>query len=163
MAQHSGIKFVKARHDVQRPGGKGKRRPLRGSALVDKAREVLNEWAQLSPDTHPLTLARLSRKLRVSRQALYSHGMDRELDRYKSLQHKQSPGPTQLPNRKSAEQRIADLTNQLISLQQKLDGWIEKWVGVEYNARMLGIDPDQIFAPAPGPQRAGVGRSTRRR
>jgi hypothetical protein len=134
-------------------GGKGKRRPLRQRALVEKARAVLFEWASLSPETHPISLTRLANKLKVSRQALYDNDLDEEIETYKKLQRKNFSDNQLTPDRKSKDQQIADLNEQVIGMQQKLDGWIEKWVTVEYNARMLGIDPDQIFAPLPGSQR----------
>jgi len=144
-------------------GGKGKRRPLRSEALVKKAREVLLEWASLSPETHPINLTRLANKLKVSRQALYDNDLDEEIDRYKKLQHQNFSDTQSTPERKSKDQQIADLKEQVTRVQQKQDGWIEKWVTVEYNARMLGIDPDQIFAALPSPQRGGSGMRTRRR
>jgi hypothetical protein len=79
-------------------GGKGKRRPLRRGALVKKAREVLLEWASLSPETHPINLARLANKLKVSRQALYDNDLDEEIERYKRLQRKTSPTVSQRRN-----------------------------------------------------------------
>jgi hypothetical protein len=144
-------------------GGKGKRRPLRRGALVKKAREVLLEWASLSPETHPINLTRLANKLKVSRQALYDNDLDKEIDRYKKLQHKNFPEIQSTLERKSKDQQIAELKEQVMSMQLKLDGWIERWVAVEYNVRMLGIDPDQIFAVLPGPQRAGTRRHKRRK
>lgn len=137
----------------QQRGGKGKRRPLRSGALVKKAREVLLEWASLSPETHPINLTRLANKLKVSRQSLYDNDLDEEIDRYKKLQHKNFSDSQSTPERKDKDQQIADLKEQVIGMQQKLDGWVEKWVAVEYNARVLGIDPDEIFAPLPAPQR----------
>lgn len=134
-------------------GGKGKRRPLRRGALVKKAREVLLEWASLSSETHSINIARLANKLKVSRQALYDNDLDEEIGRYKKLQSKNFSDDQSTPDRKSKDQQIADLNEQLIGMQQKLDGWIEKWVAVEYNARMLGINPDEIFAPLPAVQR----------
>lgn len=134
-------------------GGKGKRRPLRRGVLVKTAREVLLEWASLPPETHPINLTRLANKLKVSRQALYDNGLDEEIERYKKLQRKNFSDNQSKLDRKPKDQQIADLNERVIGMQQKLDGWIEKWVAVEYNARMLGIDPDQIFAVLPGPQR----------
>lgn len=145
----------------QKRGGQGKRRPLRREALVKKAREVLLEWANLSPETHPINLTRLANRLKVSRQALYDNDLDKEIDRYKKLRHKNFTDTQSTPERKSKDQQIADLKEQVIGMQQKLDAWIEKWVTVEYNARMLGVDPDQIFAPLPAPQRGGLGEVQR--
>lgn len=134
-------------------GGKGKRRPLRRGALVKKAREALLEWASLSPETHPISLVRLANKLKISRQALYDNDLDEEIDRYKKLQRRNFPDNQSKPERKSNDEQIADLKGQVTDMQEKLDGWIEKWVTVEYNARMLGINPDDIFAPLPNQQR----------
>lgn len=120
---------------------------------MKKAREVLVEWASLSPETHPINLARLANKLKVSRQALYDNDLDEEIERYKRLQRKNFSDGQSTPERKSKDQQIADLKEQLIGMQQKLDGWIEKWVAVEYNARLLGINPDEIFGPLPDPRR----------
>lgn len=128
---------------------------------MKKAREILIEWASLSPETHPINLARLANKLKVSRQALYDNDLDEEIDRYKKLQRENSSSNSSTPDRKSKDQQIADLKQQIIGLQQKLDGWIQKWVTVEYNARMLGINPDQIFAQLPGPQRTGSSQHKR--
>lgn len=120
---------------------------------MKKAREVLLEWASLSPETHPINLARLANKLKVSRQALYDNDVDEEVDRYKKLQRRNFSSSLSTPERKTKDEQIVALNELVISMQQQLDGWIERWVAVEYNARMLGIDPDQIFAPLPEPQR----------
>lgn len=92
---------------------------------MKKAREVLLEWASLSPETHPINLARLAHKLKVSRQALYDNGLDEEIDRYKKLQRKTSSGQS-APDGNSKDQQIADLKEQVTSMQQRRDGWIEK-------------------------------------
>ncbi|HEV7744192.1 MAG TPA: hypothetical protein VGO56_04270 [Pyrinomonadaceae bacterium] len=130
---------------------------------MKKGRDVLLEWANLSPATHPINLTRLSNKLNVSRQALYGNDLNKEIDRYKKLQHKNFFVTQSTPERKSKDQQIADLNEQVTRMQEQLDGWIEKWVTVEYNARMLGIDPDQIFAVLSGPDRAGTGRHNGRK
>lgn len=128
---------------------------------MQKAHDILLKWTKLSPETHPINLARLAKELVVSRQALYDNGVDKEIDRYKALQSKNFSRNQSTPNRKSTDQQNIDLRAQVTSMQQQLDGWIERWAGVEYNARMLGIDPDEIFAPLPEPQRGGSGRNSR--
>jgi hypothetical protein len=144
---------VKTKSVEKQRGGKGKPRPLRGEALVQRAQEVLLGWSKLSPETHPINLARLANKLKVSRQALYDNDLDAEIERYKKLQRKNFSGNQSDPDRKSKDQQIADLNERVIGMQQKLDGWIERWVAVEYNARMLGINPEEIFARLPAPRR----------
>jgi hypothetical protein len=120
------------------------------------------EWASVSPETHPINLTQLANELKVSRQALYDNDLDEEIDRYKKLQRKNF-SDNRSPERKSKDQQIADLKEQVIGMQQKLDGWIEKWVTVEYTARMLGIDPDEIFASIPTPGRESLSRRSVRR
>ncbi len=154
---------VKMKNFSRQRGGKGKPRLLSREGLVQKAHDILLKWTILSPETHPINLARLAKELVVSRQALYDNGLDKEVDRYKKLQSKNFSPNQSTPNRKSSEQQIADLKEQVTDMKQKLDGWIERWAAVEYNARMLGIDPDEIFAPLPAPQRGGAGRGTRRK
>lgn len=144
-------------------GGKGKPRPLRRNALVQKAHQVLLTWSNLSPKTHPISVSELSKELNVSRQALYDNKLDKEINRYKDAQRKsfsakQSPLP-----QKPLDQRVAELQNEVKNLQQKLDSWIERWAAVEYNARILGIDPDEIFAPIPNPQRGAMSVGSKRR
>lgn len=55
--------------------------------------------------------------------------------------------------RKPLEERIASMEEEILDLRRKLDGWIERWVAVEYNARLLGLDADKIFAPMSPPDR----------
>jgi len=55
--------------------------------------------------------------------------------------------------RRPLEERIQTLEKENEDLRRKLDGWIERWVTVEYNARLLGKDADKLFAPIQPPQR----------
>lgn len=144
-------------------GGKGKPRPLRREGLVQSAHDVLLKWSTLSPETHPINVSALAKELKVSRQALYDNQVDKEIERYKAIQHKKFSCARAKPNVKSSEQRIVELEAQVRDLQEKLDGWIERWAAVEYNARMMGIDPDEMFAPLPNPQRAGTVKRYRTR
>jgi transcription termination factor NusB len=130
---------------------------------VKRPRSSVGVGHHFSRNTHPINLTRLANKLKVSRQALYDNDLDEEIDRYKKLQHKNFSDTQSTPERKSKDQQIADLKEQVTRMKEQLDGWIEKWVTVEYNARMLGIDPDQIFADLPRPDRASTGRHNRRR
>jgi len=123
---------------------------------------VLLAWSNLSPKIHPINISTLSKELNVSRQALYDNKLDKEISRYKDAQRKDFDIERSGPNQKSSEQRIADLEGENKDLRQKLDGWIERWAAIEYNVRMLGIDPNEIFAPLPSPQRSGTPSSPSR-
>jgi hypothetical protein len=48
--------------------------------------------------------------------------LDEEIDRYKKLQRKNFANTQSRPERKTKDQQIADLKEQLINMQQKLDG-----------------------------------------
>ena len=92
---------------------------------MKKAGEVLLEWASLPREIHPVNLARLANKLKISRQALYDNDLAEEINRYKKLQHKDFSETQSTPERKSKDQQIADLKEQVIGMQQKLDGGLK--------------------------------------
>jgi hypothetical protein len=149
----------------RRAGGCGKRRPLRGAILVSAALSVLSKWTTLSPETHPINISRLARELGVTRQAIYSNDLEAPIDEHRNLQRKNFSAQREaLSLRRPLEERIACMEEELLDMRQKIDGWIERWAAVEYNARMLGLDADKIFAPMPPPDRmlVSVGRRSGR-
>jgi hypothetical protein len=140
--------------EVRRKGGRGKRRPLRGETLVNAALAVLSRWVNLSPETHPINISRLAKELGVTRQSIYDNELEKVVDEHKALQHKNfSIQKESVVLRKPLEERIASMEEEILDLRRKLDGWIERWVAVEYNARLLGLDADKIFAPMSPPDR----------
>lgn len=138
-------------------GGPGKRRPLRGETLIRAALEALSRWTSLPPETHPINISRLAKELGVTRQALYDNGLGKAVDEHRALQTtKFSVLREAASQRKPLEERITSMEAELSELRRQRDGWIERWATVEYNARMLGIDADKIFAPMPPPDRIVV-------
>lgn len=134
--------------------GRGKRRPLRGQAIVQAAQTVLAQWSALPPDTHPINISTLAKMLGVTRQAIYNNGLSKSVAEHKAIQQQKfSPRAKAAVLRKTWEERIASLEQEVESLKRIRDGWIERWATVEYNARMLGIDADKIFATIPPPHR----------
>ncbi|HLL14269.1 MAG TPA: hypothetical protein VK388_04255 [Pyrinomonadaceae bacterium] len=104
----------------------------------------------LSPKTDPINISNLAKRLRVTRQAIYNNGLDKIIAEYVELQRTNfSTSVEAVALRRPLEERVANLEEQNADLYRKLDGWIERWVTVEYNAKMLGIDADQLFAPMP--------------
>lgn len=147
----------------RKAGGCGKRRPLRGATLVSAALTVLSRWATLSPETHPINISRLARELSVTRQAIYNNELEAPINEHRELQRKSfSVQKEALALRRPLEERIACMEKELFDMRQKIDGWIERWAVVEYNARMLGLDADKIFAPMPPPDRMLVSTGRRR-
>lgn len=147
-----------------RPKSAGRSRPLRGETLVRAAKTLLARWSVLSPDTHPINIMRLSKALGVTRQSLYDNGLKEIVDEHRSLQRSNSSRQNEKAIiRRPLEERIKALSQEVKELYRKIDGWIERWAAVEYNARMLGIDPDLIFAPISPPDRAssGAGRGSK--
>jgi hypothetical protein len=134
--------------------GRPRRRQLRGPVLVRAAHAALAKMTQLSPKTDPVNIASLSRHLGVTRQALYHNKLKTVVDEYAKLQRTNfSTRVKAVSLRRPLEQRIAELQQKNLELQQAIDGWIERWAAVEYNARMHGYDADLLFAPIPPPAR----------
>lgn len=127
-------------------GGRGKPRLLKSEALVLAAQAMLGRWTNLSPKTHPINVSRLAVALVVSRQALLNNGFSKEtLAEYATLQQKNFSGGEEKIARRSDEERIASQEKMLEEFRRKLDGWIERWATVEYNAKIHGIDVDKIL------------------
>ncbi len=134
-----------------------RRRPLRGEMLVNAARAELARMVNLSPKTDPINILRLARRLRVTRQALYNNDLQAVVAEYAELQRKNfSAEVAAAVLRRPLEQRIEALERANQDLRRKLDGWIERWVTVEYNARLLGKDADKLFEPMQPPQRKAL-------
>jgi hypothetical protein len=134
--------------------GRPRKRQLRGPTLVRAANAALAEMAHLSPKTDPINIASLSRRLVVTRQALYHNQLKPVVVEYAKLQRTNfSTRVEAVSLRRPLEQRIAELQQEKLEMQQALDGWVERWATVEYNARMHGYDADLLFAPMPPPAR----------
>jgi hypothetical protein len=122
--------------------------------LVKAAKAELGRMVNLSPKTDPINVSSLAKRLGVTRQALYNNGLEKVVAEHAELQRTNfSANVEAVVSRRPLEERIADLERQLAEFRGKVDGWIERWATVEYNAKMLGIDADQLFAPMPPPER----------
>jgi hypothetical protein len=136
-------------HAISKP------RPLRGKVLVNAALEVLAKWASLSPKSHPINMSRLAHELGITRQALYDNGLKPILFEHKDLQAQRfSDAQEAVVQRRSLEERLAAQKEEILKLHRIIDSWIERWATVEYNAKMVGIDADKLFAPLPPPSRS---------
>jgi hypothetical protein len=122
--------------------------------LVKAAKTELGRMVNLSPKTDPINVSSLAKRLGVTRQAIYNNGLEKVVAEHADLQRTNfSANVEAVVSRRPLEERIADLERQLAEFRGKVDGWIERWATVEYNAKMLGIDADQLFAPMPPPER----------
>lgn len=136
--------------------GRSGRRPLRGETLITTAQTELGKMANLSPKEkgNRINVTNLAKRLKISRQAIYDNGLDKEIDGYAELQRTNDKIKTEAAAlRRPLEVRLEECEEKIKSLLKKLDGWIERWVGVEHNARMLGYDADLLFAPVQPPMR----------
>ena len=108
----------------------------------------------LSPKTDPINILRLAKRLQVTRQALYNNKLEAVVAGFAELQRKNFSTEVEAAVlRRPLEERIRTLEKENEDLRRKLDGWIERWVAVEYNARLLGKDADKLFEPIQPPQR----------
>jgi hypothetical protein len=129
---------------------------LRGKALVDTALRELSDTASWAPPHAPLTWERLAARLGVSRQAVATKSQIKdafarskaELSRWSVEYFK----PAEVVKR-TLEDKVAALELEVKQLKSERDGWIEKWVQVEVNARRHGIDADLLFQPLAKPVR----------
>lgn len=141
-------------NNKKRRRGRPRGKSLRGERLVKAARMALAHMLTLSPKTDPINIARLAARLQVTRQAIYDNNLKEVVAEHAELQRKNFASAMEATVlRRPLEERITTMEKENQELRRQLDGWIERWVTVEYNARMQGIDADLIFAPMPPPQR----------
>lgn len=127
---------------------------LRKENLVKAAKLALSEMVNLSPETDPINVSTLARKLGVTRQAIYNNSLEETISEFAEMQRKNfSIKSEEAAIRRPLEDRLASLKKENAELQKRLDGWIEKWATIEYNAKMYGWDADKLFAPMSEPQR----------
>jgi hypothetical protein len=144
--------------------GRPRRRPLRGARLISAARIALAEMVNLSPKTHPINVSTLSKRIGVTRQAIYNNDLLDEISKHSELQRQNYSDATEITAlRRPLEERQALLERENKELRSKLDGWIQRWVEVEYNAKMHGYDADLLFASMPLPLRKTLGFRTRKK
>jgi len=112
----------------------------------------------LSPKTHPINVSTLSKRIGVTRQAIYNNALLDEIRKHSESQRKNCSEASEITAlRRPLEERLALLEQENNGLRNKLDGWIQRWVEVEYNAKMHGYDADLLFASMPLPLRKTLG------
>ncbi len=143
------------RSEEARPKRPKMRRPvLRKEKLVQAAKLALSEMINFSPETQPINISTLARKIGVTRQAIYNNSLEEVISEFAEMQRKNFSIKTEdAAIRRHLDERFEALKKENAELQKKLDGWIEKWATIEYNAKMYGWDADKLFAQMPEPQR----------
>jgi len=108
----------------------------------------------LTPQSHPINVSTLAKRIGVTRQAIYNNQLLEEIRKHADLQRQMHSVENERSSlRRPLEQRLVLLEAENKELRGKIDGWIQRWVEVEYNARMHGLDADLLFAPMPLPLR----------
>ncbi|SMF20797.1 hypothetical protein [Desulfovibrio gilichinskyi] len=131
------------------------RRQLRGDKLKAAILAELGRMSNLSPKTDPISISSLADRLKVSRQSIYSNKFKPLVDEFAELQRSNYNQNIEVGiKRKPLEKRIEDLEKENADLKARLDNYIERWVAIEYNARMMGINADDLFVVAPKPLRS---------
>lgn len=135
------------------------KKPLsqRGSKLVEVALRDLEDLSLWTGANAPLTWANLAKRLEVSRQAIERkpeitaayHAAKANLAKFGEDHAK----PENVV-RRSFDERIRAMNAEQTLLRRQLDGWLEKWMTIEYNARTSGVNMDRLLAPVPKPDRA---------
>jgi len=138
----------------KRRRGRPRRRPLRGERLIKAAQIALAEMVNLAPQVYPINVSTLAKRTGVTRQAIYNNELLEEISEHAELQRRMhSVENERTALRRSLEERLVLLEAENRDLRDKIDGWIQRWVEVEYNARMHGYNADLLFAPMPLPLR----------
>lgn len=148
------------RPSKKKAGGRSKRRPLRKEKLVKAVRLEMERLVNLSPKNREnrINVSNLARRLKISRTSIYDNGLGQEVEDFAALQLSNDKVNTEAAVlRRPLEERIKSLEKTIEELWEKLDGWIQRWAEVEYNAKLYGYDPDRLFAPIPPPIRKTIG------
>jgi transcriptional regulator with XRE-family HTH domain len=144
----------KASSKAKKSSRRGKKRPFRGETLVRAVKAELGRRVNLSPTDAPINVTRIAKALGISRQAIYDNELDEAIEDYDKLQRTNFDLNIEAAVlRRPLEERIGTLEAEKKELLEKLDGWVERWAAVEYNAKLHGYDADKLFAPLPPPLR----------
>ncbi|HEX8131597.1 MAG TPA: hypothetical protein VF527_21050 [Pyrinomonadaceae bacterium] len=144
----------KASSKAKKSAGRHKKRPLRGETLVRAVKAELGSRVNRSPKVAPINVTSIVKAVGISRQSIYDNELDRVIAEHANLQRTNFELNTEAKIlRRPFEDRIATLEVEKKELLQKLDGWVERWAAVEYNAKLHGYDADKLFAPIPLPLR----------
>lgn len=132
--------------------GRSRKRPLRGSKLVRAVRREMSAMVNLSPKNKEdrINVWNLAHRLKISRMAIYDNGLEQEVKDFAGLQRSNDKVNTEAAAlRRPLEVRIKELEKKVKELVKQIDGYIQRWITVEHNAKMHGYDPDRLFAPVP--------------
>lgn len=132
-----------------------RRRQIRGEKLILAMKAELGRMVNLSADTDPISVSALAKRLKISRQTIYSNDLKATVEEFAQLQKSNTHQEVEASlKRRPLEDRIKALQQENGELRTKLDSYLEQWVAVEYNARMLGVDAEALFAPIGKPLRS---------
>lgn len=127
---------------------------MRTDALIDAAEAALAEMVNIPPKTEAINVSTLAKRIGVTRQSIYGNKLQEKVADYAKLQREKFCAKNKSGGvRRSDQERIASLEKENKLLQEKLDGWIERWAMIEYNAGIHGWDPDALIMPLPKPLR----------
>lgn len=134
--------------------GSVKKKRLRGEKLIAAVKAELGRMANLSPNEVRINIATVAARVGISRQTLYSNNLKGLVSEFAELQSNNFSNALEAAScRHSLMERIAVLEEENSDLRRNLDSYLEKWLSVEYNCRMLGVDADQLFNAQQKPSR----------
>jgi hypothetical protein len=142
---------------AKKTGRRRKKRPLRGETLVRAVKAELGRRVNLSPRDAPINVTSIAEAVGISRQSIYDNELEGVIEEHANLQRTNFELNIEAAVlRRPLEDRIAILEAEKKELLQKVDGWVERWAAVEYNAKLHGYDADKLFAPIPPPLRKAL-------
>ena len=131
-----------------------KRKQLRGQKLIHAIKAELGRMVNLSPRIAPISVSALAQRLEISRQTIYSNDLHVMIYEFAELQKTQVGEQNEVAQkRRWLEARIDALEKENDELKMRLESYLERWAAVEHNARMFGVDADDLFLTPSKPLR----------
>lgn len=121
---------------------------VRGSALDAKVRADLAWAVEQDPADAPINVRAVAARVMCSPTSLYGHKLVDEIETAAAKQRAKSSY-----QRRTVDERIAALTDGVMTMRCQIDGWIERWVTLEHWALTYGYDAEKLIAPLPSPNR----------
>lgn len=137
-------------------------RPSERDKLEPRVREYCRNAADSTPTEMPLSLLGMSKRLKINRATLKKHFSQLITE----AQHKQfanSKSDALKRKRRECAEMLRDRDQKIADLERRAKATLALIALVELNATRLGINPEELYAPVPKPDRrvSRVGRSRR--
>jgi len=137
-------------------------RPSERDKLEPKVREYCRSAVDSTAMEMPLSLLGMSKRLQINRATLKKHFQN--LIKEAQLKQRVNPKSDALKRkRRECAEMLRDRDQKITDLERRAKATLALIALVELNAARLGINPEELYAPVPRPDRrvSRAGRSRR--